>query len=757
VGERVAGGAGTRTGVVRWSRARRTAIVALDGALAVGTGAVVGTGTSGASVRAAATGAVWSATRAPLPSGPDAPGAAPNVRLVDESCSSAVTCAAVGVYEDVTGQQRGLLETLAGGSWTATEPALPLNGAQDSPSYFDSVSCPRDGWCKAGGVYEDVSRGTDVVIDTLSGGHWMAEQAPLPADAATGSAADSFLKSIDCTGVDSCTAVGSYKQASGGTAGFIDTLAGSAHWSSQTAPQPAGAAGKEDVHLNAVSCPAVGACAASGSYTNASGNDQALLLEEGAGGWVAQDAPLPTGAAPGDGEMSQSFDVSCDGGVCQAVGLYVDRTGTQRGLLDRYAGGDWSATEAPVPANGGATPGHSASLNAVSCTFDGCVAVGAYEDVSTGQRALIDTVSKSGSITATEGPQPADRAAMSNASLAAVSCLSVAYCTAVGSYQNATRAGTSVALTDMASGGAWSSEAVPVPRVAAAGSRPPSTLETVSCAARGACAAAGDFQGRRAQVGLLLGYTPPAGYWANGADGGVFAFGRARFYGAGGGGPLNQAVVGMAATPDGGGYWEVARDGGVFSFGDARFHGSAGGIHLSAPVVGIAATPSGNGYWLAAADGGVFTFGDAQYFGSPHSLPHPITGIAATPDGHGYWLVAADGGIFRYGDAGFYGSPSGSHINAPIIGVAATPTGDGYWVVAADGGVFGYGDARYHGSANGRTLANAVVGLLPTLDGNGYGLVSVDGGVFSYGDATYLGSPAASGASSAPTVGGVAS
>ena len=44
---------------------------------------------------------------------------------------------------------------------------------------------------------------------------------------------------------------------------------------------------------------------------------------------------------------------------------------------------------------------------------------------------------------------------------------------------------------------------------------------------------------------------------------------------------LNQPVVGMAATPDGGGYWLVASDGGIFSFGDAGFHGSTGAIRLN--------------------------------------------------------------------------------------------------------------------------------------------------------------------------------
>jgi hypothetical protein len=43
----------------------------------------------------------------------------------------------------------------------------------------------------------------------------------------------------------------------------------------------------------------------------------------------------------------------------------------------------------------------------------------------------------------------------------------------------------------------------------------------------------------------------------------------------------------MAATPDGKGYWLVASDGGIFAFGDARFYGSMGGTHLNRPVVAM--------------------------------------------------------------------------------------------------------------------------------------------------------------------------
>ena len=46
----------------------------------------------------------------------------------------------------------------------------------------------------------------------------------------------------------------------------------------------------------------------------------------------------------------------------------------------------------------------------------------------------------------------------------------------------------------------------------------------------------------------------------------------------------------MLGTPDSGGYWEVAADGGLFSFGDANFFGSTGALALVAPIVGMADT-----------------------------------------------------------------------------------------------------------------------------------------------------------------------
>ena len=154
-----------------------------------------------------------------------------------------------------------------------------------------------------------------------------------------------------------------------------------------------------------------------------------------------------------------------------------------------------------------------------------------------------------------------------------------------------------------------------------------------------------------------------------------------------------------AVQRTGDGYWLVADDGGVFAFGDARFFGSTGALRLNRPVNGMAATPTGRGYWLVASDGGIFAFGDARFHGSTGALTlnSPIVGMAATPTGEGYWLVAADGGIFAFGDAVFWGSAGDIRLNSPIVAMAATPTGGGYWLYAADGGVFAFGDAEFVG------------------------------------------------------------
>jgi hypothetical protein len=125
--------------------------------------------------------------------------------------------------------------------------------------------------------------------------------------------------------------------------------------------------------------------------------------------------------------------------------------------------------------------------------------------------------------------------------------------------------------------------------------------------------------------------------------------------------PVKGGAMNIHRTPSGRGYYIVAADGGVFCYGDARFFGSMGGQHLNAPVVDMAVRPQGDGYWLAAADGGVFCFGAAPMKGSMggQQINSPVCSIDCDAEGDGYWMLAEDGGVFTFGQTKFYGAATG--------------------------------------------------------------------------------------------------
>lgn len=133
----------------------------------------------------------------------------------------------------------------------------------------------------------------------------------------------------------------------------------------------------------------------------------------------------------------------------------------------------------------------------------------------------------------------------------------------------------------------------------------------------------------------------------------------------------------------------LAADGGVFAFGDARFLGSMAGQRLNRPIVGVSAAPSGTGYWLVASDGGVFAFGAAAFYGGAAgiTLRRPVTALVPRSDGS-YWLIARDGGVFSFGTAPFFGSAAGS---GRTVVAAIRPRSDGYRLVFSDASVASYG------------------------------------------------------------------
>ena len=228
------------------------------------------------------------------------------------------------------------------------------------------------------------------------------------------------------------------------------------------------------------------------------------------------------------------------------------------------------------------------------------------------------------------------------------------------------------------------------------------------------------FHGSTGNIRLqrqITGIAPTAdhgGYWMVASDGGLFAFGDAGFEGsvpASGIGPVGSKspdhlvapIVGIVPTSNGKGYLMVASDGGVFAFGDARFAGSCASIHgCPAPVVAVVPDATGNGYWLLLSNCDMVAFGGApnipdtncQIFAGTNKLT--AAAAARTPSGRGYWVVLDNGTIFSEGDAQALG-PAGTGLPAKAgdsaVAVIATSDGRGVWVVDANGTVNAFGDA----------------------------------------------------------------
>jgi hypothetical protein len=167
----------------------------------------------------------------------------------------------------------------------------------------------------------------------------------------------------------------------------------------------------------------------------------------------------------------------------------------------------------------------------------------------------------------------------------------------------------------------------------------------------------------------------------------VHAFGDARDAGSAAG----QPVIGI--TGDGTGYRMDTADGSIYTFGGAQFYGSTSGQHLNQPVVGMDPTPDGEGYWLVASDGGVFAFGDARFYGSlgGSTLSRPPTFTAnmvvdgVTPAQIAAWNkvnICEEGGRWNVDGPVYSGGLGFSHYNwtrfntfgYPADAAYATPT-----------------------------------------------------------------------------------
>ena len=106
------------------------------------------------------------------------------------------------------------------------------------------------------------------------------------------------------------------------------------------------------------------------------------------------------------------------------------------------------------------------------------------------------------------------------------------------------------------------------------------------------------------------------------------------------------------------GYWLVAADGGIFTFGDAKFFGSVPGVACaSAGRRRWRATPTGNGYWLLCRNGVGLHVRRRDH----HRSPWPGWGAAPSSASRRHRTATATGSPTRSGR-------SSRSANAPYYG-----------------------------------------------------------------------------------------
>ena len=255
-------------------------------------------------------------------------------------------------------------------------------------------------------------------------------------------------------------------------AGLLATPAGAATptWNVQPTPNPTGA---NVSVLDGVSCISAPACTAAGSYINASGTNVTLAQRWMGAVWMP--TRTPAGAA-----YSELSGVSCTSATaCTAVGDY-----NYAAVAERWNGTVWRIQPTP-------TSGIGTTLDGVSCTSaTACTAVGSYLTGADGTEA---TLAERWNGTAWKIQPTPNPGGPTDSYLSGVSCASASACSAVGYYSNAS--GTRLTLAEQWNGAVWKLQPTPNPTGATA-----SYLDGVSCTSATACTAVGYSGGAAATL-----------------------------------------------------------------------------------------------------------------------------------------------------------------------------------------------------------------------------------------------------------------
>ena len=228
---------------------------------------------------------------------------------------------------------------------------------------------------------------------------------------------------------------------------------------------------------------------------------------------VASVVPATYGT-PSTTPNAEFTDVACTSpGNCVAVGDATASDGTQLAIVQSQRTGVWSAVQPATFAAGIENTNPNEGFAAVSCAAaDSCVAVGWFLDAAGNQEAM--TMTDVGGVWGTARPATFG-AGVANAApdalFTSVSCAAVGACTAAGQFYDV--AGGVEAMTASAVGGVWSAV---TPAVVASSEQPRVANDgfaAIDCATPGNCTAVGWFRDSDGHQQAMT-ESDTAGHWS---------------------------------------------------------------------------------------------------------------------------------------------------------------------------------------------------------------------------------------------------
>jgi len=326
---------------------------------------------------------------------------------------------------------------------------------------------------------------------------WQAAKRAVLPPGATG-IPDGFIPTLSCPQTGDCEAGGAYTNAHGQVEGLVLNEVHGVWTAPTSIVPPVGAHANPSVTLYALSCAAVGYCAAAGSYLNAIGNGEALVASEVAGVWHrAQEVALPPNATNDDqSAVVRSLDCPLPND-CSAIGTYQDNNSVasrNEGFTLSETGGVWHrAAEITVSAKSNFNP--FISINQLACSSAGnCVGVGSFIDANDVTQGLLVDQVRGAWRRGAELALPLSASAYAGATVGEVTCLAHASCSVWGTFYSSTGAEEGLATSE--TNGVWSrASELTMPTNAAA--NPHVFLygfDGIACASSGNCAIGGQYQ-----------------------------------------------------------------------------------------------------------------------------------------------------------------------------------------------------------------------------------------------------------------------